>query len=312
MTGQLIAAADGFVSANVHSSVSGTVTAVGEVPDAGGVRRPAITIAVEGDQWLDIIDRSESLVKECHLTRDEIITRIKNAGIVGMGGATFPTHVKLSVPVGKKAEFLIVNGVECEPFLTADHRVMLERGAEMLVGTDILSRALGVDKAYIGIENNKPDAIEHLRQLSAGYPDIEVEVIPGVTAALSGGAVLGAPLTHDFAVVSLSDRLTPWEKIEKRLRLAAEADFSLAIYNPASKGRPDYLQKACDILLSVLPADRICGTVENIGREGECAKIYTLGELRNAEVNMFTTVFIGNSMTKEIGGRMVTPRGYRI
>lgn len=91
-----------------------------------------------------------------------------------MGGATFPTHVKLSVPVGKKAEFLIVNGVECEPFLTADHRVMLERGAEMLVGTDILSRALGVDKAYIGIENNKPDAIEHLRQLSAGYPDIEV------------------------------------------------------------------------------------------------------------------------------------------
>lgn len=174
MTGQLIAAADGFVSANVHSSVSGTVTAVGEVPDAGGVRRPAITIAVEGDQWLDIIDRSESLVKECHLTRDEIITRIKNAGIVGMGGATFPTHVKLSVPVGKKAEFLIVNGVECEPFLTADHRVMLERGAEMLVGTDILSRALGVDKAYIGIENNKPDAIEHLRQLSAGYPDIEV------------------------------------------------------------------------------------------------------------------------------------------
>mgnify|MGYP000487157492 CR=1 FL=1 len=174
VTGQLIAAADGFVSANVHSSVSGTVTAVGEVPDAGGVRRPAITIAVEGDQWLDIIDRSESLVKECHLTRDEIITRIKNAGIVGMGGATFPTHVKLSVPVGKKAEFLIVNGVECEPFLTADHRVMLERGAEMLVGTDILSRALGVDKAYIGIENNKPDAIEHLRQLSAGYPDIEV------------------------------------------------------------------------------------------------------------------------------------------
>ena len=149
-------------------------------------------------------------------------------------------------------------------------------------------------------------------EIGAGYPDIEVEVIPGVTAALSGGAVLGAPLTHDFAVVSLSDRLTPWEKIEKRLRLAAEADFSLAIYNPASKGRPDYLQKACDILLSVLPADRICGTVENIGREGECAKIYTLGELRNAEVNMFTTVFIGNSMTKEIGGRMVTPRGYRI
>lgn len=149
-------------------------------------------------------------------------------------------------------------------------------------------------------------------EIGAGYPEIQVEVIPGITAALSGGAVLGAPLTHDFAVISLSDRLTPWDKIEKRLRCAAEADFSICLYNPSSKGRPDYLKRACDIMLEVLPADRICGTVENIGREGEEAKLYTLGELRNTEVNMFTTVFIGNSMTKEIGGRMVTPRGYRI
>lgn len=149
-------------------------------------------------------------------------------------------------------------------------------------------------------------------EIGADYPEIEVKVIPGITAALSGGAVLGAPLTHDFAVVSLSDRLTPWEKIEKRLELAAEADFSICIYNPASKGRPDYLQRACDILLRVLPPERICGTVENIGREGETARLYTLKELRDAEVNMFTTVFIGNSMTKEIGCRMVTPRGYRI
>lgn len=149
-------------------------------------------------------------------------------------------------------------------------------------------------------------------EIGAAYPEIGVEVIPGVTAALSGGAVLGAPLTHDFAVISLSDRLTPWDKIEKRLRLAAEADFSICIYNPSSKGRPDYLRRACDILLEVLPEDRICGTVENIGRDGECAKLYTLKVLRDTEVNMFTTVFIGNSMTKEIGGRMVTPRGYRI
>ncbi len=149
-------------------------------------------------------------------------------------------------------------------------------------------------------------------EIGADYPEIEVEVVSGVTAALSGGAVLGAPLTHDFAVISLSDRLTPWEKIEKRLQCAAEADFSICLYNPSSKGRPDYLKRACDILLKVLPQDRICGTVENIGREGEEAKLYTLGELRDTQVNMFTTVFIGNSMTKEIRGRMVTPRGYRI
>ena len=229
VTGQLIAAADGFVSANVHSSVSGTVTAVGEVPDAGGVRRPAITIAVEGDQWLDIIDRSESLVKECHLTRDEIITRIKNAGIVGMGGATFPTHVKLSVPVGKKAEFLIVNGVECEPFLTADHRVMLERGAEMLVGTDILSRALGVDKAYIGIENNKPDAIEHLRQLSAGYPDIEV--VPLRVRYPQGGekqlieAVLGREVPSGGLPIDVG-------------AVVQNAGTTLAVYEAVQKNKP--------------------------------------------------------------------------
>ncbi|MCD7817619.1 MAG: precorrin-3B C(17)-methyltransferase, partial [Lachnospiraceae bacterium] len=149
-------------------------------------------------------------------------------------------------------------------------------------------------------------------EIGTAYPDIEVEVIPGITAALSGGAVLGAPLTHDFAVISLSDRLTPWEKIEKRLQLAAEADFCICLYNPSSKGRPDYLQRACDILLRVLPPERICGTVENIGRDGEAAYLYSLQELRNTQVNMFTTVFIGNSMTKELNGRMVTPRGYRI
>ncbi|MDO4323870.1 MAG: precorrin-3B C(17)-methyltransferase [Lachnospiraceae bacterium] len=151
-----------------------------------------------------------------------------------------------------------------------------------------------------------------MMEIGVDYPDIAVEVVPGITAALSGGAVLGAPLTHDFAVISLSDRLTPWDKIEKRLQCAAEADFSICLYNPSSKGRPDYLKRACDILLNILPSDRICGTVENIGREGEAAKLYTLGELRDTQVNMFTTVFIGNSMTKEIGGRMVTPRGYRI
>ena len=139
----------------------------------------------------------------------------------------------------------------------------------------------------------------------------EIEVIPGLTAACSAAALLGAPLTHDFAVISLSDRLTPWEKIEKRLACAAEADLGIVLYNPRSKGRPDNLRMACDILLRYLPEDRPCGVAHSIGREGEAGEYMTLGALRDADVDMFSTVFIGNAMTKMIGGAMVTPRGYR-
>ena len=145
----------------------------------------------------------------------------------------------------------------------------------------------------------------------AADTDVEVEVVPGVTAALSGGAVLGAPLTHDFAVISLSDLLTPWDKIEKRLELAGEADLSIALYNPSSHRRSDYLQKACDILMRHIKPETVCGVVRNIGREGESYQVMTLKELRDYKADMFTTVFIGNSQTMEINGRMVTPRGYR-
>ena len=149
-------------------------------------------------------------------------------------------------------------------------------------------------------------------EIGEEYPEVEVECVPGVTAAIGGASVLGAPLIHDFAVISLSDLLTPWEKIEKRLLAAAEADFVICLYNPSSKKRYDYLQKACDLILKYQPESLVCATVSNIGREGEQKQIYTLGELRNAKVDMFTTVFIGNSQTKEINGAMVTPRGYRI
>lgn len=148
-------------------------------------------------------------------------------------------------------------------------------------------------------------------ELSERYPEIEIEIIPGVTSALSGGAVLGAPLTHDFAVISLSDLLTPWEKIEKRLECAAMGDFSIAIYNPSSKKRADYLAKACKILLKYREKNTVCGYVKNIGRNGEERCITTLGQLQNISVDMFTTVFIGNSETKIVNGKMVTPRGYR-
>ncbi len=143
------------------------------------------------------------------------------------------------------------------------------------------------------------------------YPDVDIQIVPGVTAALSGGAILGAPLTHDFAVISLSDLLTPWEKIEKRLACAAMGDFAMAIYNPSSKKRGDYLNRACEILLRYQSPDTVCGYVRHIGRDGECAVITTLAELAETQVDMFTTVFIGSSETKCINGRMVTPRGYR-
>ena len=147
-------------------------------------------------------------------------------------------------------------------------------------------------------------------EIGSRYPDIPVEVVAGVTAAIGGAAVLGAPLIHDFCLISLSDLLTPWEKIEKRLLCAAEADFVICLYNPSSKKRHDYLKKACDLILKYQPEDLVCGIVENIGREGEKACLYSLKELRDTKVDMFTTVFIGNSQTKIINGHMVTPRGY--
>ena len=151
-----------------------------------------------------------------------------------------------------------------------------------------------------------------LLELAPGYPDVAVEIVPGLTAALSGGAVLGAPLAHDFCVISLSDRLTPWEVIEKRLACAAIGDFCVALYNPSSKGRPDYLAKAVRILLeNGKSADTVCGLVRNIGRDGQTARVLSLAHLESTAVDMFTTVYIGNATTKQLGGRMVTPRGYR-
>lgn len=147
-------------------------------------------------------------------------------------------------------------------------------------------------------------------ELRGDSAEPEIRVIPGLTAACSGAAVLGAPLTHDFAVISLSDRLTSWETIENRLTQAARADLSIVLYNPASHSRPDHLKRACEILLRELPPDRICGIAQQIGRDGENGRILTLAELKDAEVDMFCTVFIGNRMTRMIGGRMVTPRGY--
>jgi electron transport complex protein RnfC len=173
-TGQVIAESKGFVSAFIHSSVSGKVNKIDTVIDSTGYRQTAVFIDAEGDEWVDTIDRSDEILVDIKLSREEIIKRCLQSGIVGMGGATFPSHVKLTVPAGKKCDVLIINGVECEPYLTSDHRLMLEKGEEVLIGTTILMKALNVSKAMIGIENNKKDAVEHLTKLATGFKGISV------------------------------------------------------------------------------------------------------------------------------------------
>ena len=175
--GQVIATSSGFVSANIHATIAGTIAKIDKVMDSTGYKRDAIIIKAGKDEeeWDESIDLSDDLVKDISLEREEIIKKVAEAGIVGLGGATFPSHVKLSVPKGRKAEFLILNGVECEPYLTADHRLMLEKGQEIIVGARILMKALGVDKGIIGIENNKPDAIRKMAELVASEEGITVQ-----------------------------------------------------------------------------------------------------------------------------------------
>jgi Na+-translocating ferredoxin:NAD+ oxidoreductase subunit C len=175
--GQVIATSKGFVSANIHSSVSGKVNKIDLMPDSTGYRQLSVVIDVEGDEWLETIDRTDTLVKQVDLSKEDIVKKCLESGIVGLGGATFPSHVKLSIPPGKKCDVLIINGVECEPYLTSDHQLMLEKSEEILTGVSILMKALGVEKAMIGIENNKPDAIETLAKLSAAYKGITVHAL---------------------------------------------------------------------------------------------------------------------------------------
>ncbi len=175
VTGQLIAQASGFVSANIHSPITGAVTAVDMQPNGQGLPQMTITIKGSGeDVWADGISTSPDIVTEWSYTPSEIVEKIKSAGLVGMGGAAFPTHVKLSIPPGKSAEALIINGVECEPYLTSDHRTMLERGEELILGVKLLMQAIGVSRAYIGVEANKPDAIKHLSSLAKSCEGVKV------------------------------------------------------------------------------------------------------------------------------------------
>ncbi len=225
-TGQLIAKAAGYVSANIHSSVTGKVLKLDEVYDAGGYRRQAVVIEVEPDEWVEEIVLNPTLKRECTLSAEEIIKKIQEAGVVGMGGASFPTHVKLSPPPGSKPEVLIVNAVECEPYLTSDHQLMLEKGMEIILGTKITMMALKVTKAVIAIENNKPDAIALLQRLAIPYS--QIEVMPLAVHYPQGGekqlidAVLGChvpsgalPVVTGAVVLNVGSVFSTYEAVQK-------------------------------------------------------------------------------------------------
>lgn len=257
-TGQLIARAEGYVSVNIHSPVSGKVNRIDMVPDSTGYKKQCIIIDTDGDEWLNTIDRDQSVIKEIKLSREEIIAKCQESGIVGMGGASFPTHVKLKIPEGKRCDLVIINGVECEPYLTSDHRIMLEKGEEILVGTTILMKALGVDKAIIGIENNKPDAIAHLKDLSLSFKGISIEALK-VKYPQGGEKQLvksllnkdipsgGLPIDVNAVVQNIGTALAVYEAVQKNKPLFERvvtvtgesmkkpANFMVRIGTPVSK-----------------------------------------------------------------------------
>ena len=226
-TGQMIGASAGFISANIHSSVSGTVAAVEPYADLAGNPVMHVVIDVEGDEWVETIDRTPDIVREITLGPAEIIKRIADCGIVGMGGASFPTHVKLSPPPGKKAEFLIINGAECEPYLTSDYRLMVEHGEEVLLGARIMMKALGVTKGFIGIEDNKPAAIAAMKKLTASsYPEIEVVSLKKkypqggekqLIDAVTGRQVpsMGLPIDTGVVVQNVGTSFAVYEAVQK-------------------------------------------------------------------------------------------------
>lgn len=229
LTGQLIGEAVGFVSANIHAPISGTVSAVDTFPNGQGQCMTMVEIKREGDEWAQGIDLSSELKRDCELSPADIIAKIKAAGIVGLGGAQFPTHVKLSIPDGQKADVLIINGVECEPYLTSDYRNMIERGEMLLTGVEILMRAIGVERAIIGVENNKPDAIEHLNTIIARDNYRGIEVMPlqlrypqggekQLIAATTGRQVApppALPISVGAVVCNVSSAIAVYEAVQK-------------------------------------------------------------------------------------------------
>jgi electron transport complex protein RnfC len=225
-TGQMIGYGEGFIAANIHSSATGTVTRIDKFTDASGYKRMAVEIETAADEWIDDVDNSPDLVKDVIISTPEIRVRIWDKGVVGMGGATFPTHVKMAFPKGKKAGTLIINGAECEPYITADHRIMLEKGEEILIGIRLVMDAIGSEKAIVGIENNKKDAIENLSRLSDKYPGISIQGLKvkypqgsekHLIKSITGREVPsgGLPVDIDTVIFNVGTMFAVYEAVQK-------------------------------------------------------------------------------------------------
>lgn len=271
-TGQLLAKSSGFISANIHSSVTGKVFKIDEVMDQSGFRRTSIIIDTAEDVWDEGIDVSSNVVREISLSKQEIIQRINDRGIVGLGGATFPTHVKMMVPDGKKAEYLIINGVECEPYLTSDHRLMMEKGEEMLIGVTILMKALGVEEAMIGIENNKPDAIDHLSQLAQKFKGISVHPLKvkypqggekQLIKALTGREVPSGklPIETGCVVDNVGTAFAVYEAVQKNKPLI---DRVVTVTGKAAKKPSNFMVRIGTPITELI--EKAGGLPENLGK----------------------------------------------
>lgn len=283
--GEVIATSQGFVSANIHSSVSGKVLKIDRMPDSTGYKQLSVVIDVEGDEWEPSVDRSADIVRDISLSREEIVKKCGAMGIVGMGGATFPSHVKLSVPPGKRCDTLIINGVECEPYLTSDHRVMLERGEELLVGVTIIMKALGVERALIGIENNKPDAITNLSTLAAGFNGISVH--PLKVKYPQGG--------EKQLIKALLNREVPSGKLPIEIgAVVHNVGTALAVYEAIQKNKPlvervvtvtgKELARPCNLLVRV--GTPVSELIEYAGgMPGKTGKIVNGGPMMGKAIN---------------------------
>ena len=265
--GQLIGEAQAFMCANVHSPVSGTVLKVEPVKDAFGLSKPAVYIKVEGDEWMETIDRTPDIKRECTLEPKEIVAKLKEMGIVGLGGATFPAHIKYSVPEGKKAEYLIINAAECEPYLTSDYRVMMEHAEEVCIGVSILRKALGVPNAYIGIESNKPQAIAKMQEMAKQFQGIIIEPLKvkypqgaekQLINAVTGRKVPSGKLPIDVGCV------------------VSNLGTSFAVYEAIQKNKP-LIENILTVTGKKLPSQHNC--LVRIGTTYNAIIKHTIGEL---------------------------------